>query len=205
MSRVLALGLALVALARPVAGQGITARIGGELTGFTGGSVTVPVVVDMGSSGQRLGSYTARIQWDPSVLTLTCSYGEFGTFCDVLPGNFPAAQVNIDSVPTGVLRFTAVSPAGVGGLVTLAQFRFSIAAAQTSALSLSFSEMSAAGTFVALTPVTSGATFCPARGYWGDANADAAVGSFDALLALTAAVGHDVSAYVDPDRAMAAS
>jgi len=195
MRRLLVLGLALVALGRTAAGQTVTARVGGELTGFAGSSLAVPIVVDMSQAGgAKLGSYTARLQWNPAVLGLSCS----SSWCDTLSGNFPAPRINPDSIAQGVVRFASVSPAGASGLITLVRFRFLVkdtASTASSPMDLSFSEMSAAGTFDDLMPslaVTSG-TFCAARGRWGDLDRDGRANSRDALVILSAVVGQPVS------------
>ncbi len=195
MKRLLVLGLALVAFGRMAAAQTVTARVGGELTGFAGSSLTVPIVVDLSQAGgAKLGSYTARLQWNPAVLGLSCNQYS----CDTLSGNFPAPQINSDSIAQGVVRFASVSPAGVSGLITLVRFRFAVvdtASTASSPMDLSFSEMSAAGTFDDLMPlltVTSG-TFCAARGRWGDVDRDARANSRDALVILSAVVGQAIS------------
>ncbi len=196
MKRLLVLGIALADLGRMAMAQTVTARVGGELTGFAGSSLSVPIVVDLSQAGgAKLGSYTARLKWNPAVLGLSCHQ----YWCDTLSGNFPPPQINSDSVAQGVVRFTAISPAGASGLVTLVRFRFSIAFSiadtTSSAVDLSFSEMSAAGTFDDLMPlltVTSG-TFCAARGRWGDLDRDGRANSRDALVILSAVVGQAIS------------
>ena len=193
MKRILslvALGVGLAVSARAAVEIAVTARVGGELTGFRGDRVTVPIVVDMsGGGGEKLGSYTGRLQWDPSTLNFTCYYYS----CDTLPGNFASPQFNFDSLPQGVLRFGAISPAGADGILTLTRLRFSInyEAPTSSPLTLSFSEMSAAGTFTDLLPAltVTGATFCVAQGRWGDLDSDGAANSRDALAILSRVVG----------------
>jgi hypothetical protein len=185
---VLLAGFAALGLWSRAAAQSVTARVGGDLTGLPGTTVTIPITVDMSASGgAKLGSYTARLSWDTTALS-------FCTYCsaDSLRGNFPAPQVNTDSASLGVLRLTAIAPLGVDGLVTVAQLPFSTGV-DTSAtpLQLSFSEMSAAGTFTSLLPLltVAGATFCPAQGRWGDVDGDAVSGSRDALMVLSSVVG----------------
>ena len=199
MRRALVLGCLWLAAGRGAAAQTVTARVGGELTGFRYGYVSVPIGVDLsGAPGERLGSYTARLAWNPAVLSINCYYYYYG--CDSLSGNFPTPQLNTDSVSQGVLRLTAVSPVGVLGLVTLATFRFFINDTVPSPLDLSFTEMSAAGpSFTNLMPAltfTSG-TFCAARGRWGDLDRDGRSNSRDALLTLSKVVGLQVDTLVD--------
>lgn len=189
MRRALALALLGLGFATGAAAQAVTARLGGELTGFRYSTVMIPVAVDMSASGgEKLGSYTARLAWNPVALT-PCLDQYCGSYN--LAGNFPLPQFNVDSVGYGVLKFTAISPAGVGGLVTITQLPFTINDSIGTPLDLSFSEMSAAGTFTNLLPlltVTSG-TICPARGRWGDIDGDGQANSRDALLTLSKVVG----------------
>jgi hypothetical protein len=173
----------------------VTARVGGGLTGFLNTSLTVPVVVDMSKAGgEKLGSYTGRLSWNPAVLNCYNYYYQ----CGFSAGSFPQAQLNTDSLAQGVVRFSAVSPLGASGVVTLAQFQFQITDTTTSALGLSFSEMSAAGTFTNLQAylTVSGGTFCQAVGRWGDLDGDGAANSRDALGILSNLVGLPVDTTV---------
>ena len=196
------LGLLLLALtfglgfAGAAHAQSVTARLGGELTGFVGGQVIVPVAVDMtASGGEKLGSYTARLVWNPAKLS-TCA-----PFCGNAnyQGNFPAPAFNGDSIAQGILKFTAVSPVGVSGLVTVTQLPFTILDTTGTPLTLSFSEMSGAGTFTNLLPslTTLSGTICPARGRWGDIDRDGHANSRDALLTLSKVVGLPVDTVID--------
>ncbi|MBI4502686.1 MAG: right-handed parallel beta-helix repeat-containing protein [Gemmatimonadetes bacterium] len=198
MKRVLLLLGLTASLVRALPAQTVTARVGGELTGFVGDYVTVPIVADLSAAGgAKLGSYTARLAWDTAALSASCYYGS----CDVLPGNFPNPQFNTDSISAGVLRFGALSPLGVDGLVTLAQLRFYVDSALASPLTLSFTEMSAAGTFTDLLPslsVTS-AMFCVAKGRWGDLDRDERANSRDALAILSNVVGVPVDSFFHVD------
>lgn len=200
MTRVVAL-LAVAALgaATPLGAQQVTARVGGEPTSVGYGTTfTVPITVDMSASGgQLLGSYTARFTWNPSVLalfTFTCC----GQTDSTLQGNFPPPAVNTDSVYAGIFKFSAVSPTGAGGLVTIAQLRLYNYDTIPTPLQLSFSEMSAAGTFTSLLPILTvqNATFCNARGRWGDLDRDGRSNSRDALFVLSQVVGLAVNPLV---------
>jgi hypothetical protein len=190
------LGLASAATPRGVAAQTVTARLGGELTGFPFSVVMVPIAVDMSASGgEKLGSYTARLVWNPAALSPCldqyCGYN--------MAGNFPLPQLNGDSIPYGVLKLTAISPVGVGGLVTLTQLPFTITDTAGTPLTLSFSEMSAAGTFTnLLTQLTvASGTICPARGRWGDIDRDGNANSRDALMILSTVVGLPIDSASD--------
>lgn len=190
MRRVLGFALLGLGLGGALAAQTVTGRVGGELTAQRFNTVLVPIAVDMSAAlGAKLGSYTARVSWNPAVLNY------YSTF----PGNFPVPQVNADSAVYGVLKFTSISPVGVGGLVTVGQLQFYVPDTVGTPLTLSFSEMSAAGTFTNLLPeltVTS-AMFCPSRGLWGDIDRDGASNSRDALLVLSKVVGLPVDTIID--------
>lgn len=176
--------------------QTVVARIGGQLIAMPGQMINVPVTVDLsGAPGVSLGSYRGAIRFDPSALS----------FGGVLPGTFAAPQVNTDSTDTGLLRFTAVLPAGAPGpVVTLFIARFSVQYPDTasSLLTLSFDEMSAAGMpFTNLLPYLQSiqpATLCPSVGTWGDVDGDGNANSRDALIALSRVVGIALdTAYTD--------
>lgn len=189
MRRALALALLGLGFAGALGAQA-KAGIGGELTGQRFSSVVVPIAVDMsGAGGAKLGSYTARLTWDPAVLN----------FNFVAAGNFPPPQVNSDSTSFGVLKFTSISPVGTGGLVTVAQMWYGVSDTISSPLTLSFTEMSAAGTYTNLLPglTITNATFCGSRGVWGDIDRDGASNSRDALLVLSKVVGLPVDTVID--------
>ena len=197
MRRVILLACAALGAAGSLPAQSVTARVGGEPTavGYYQ-TVTVPITVDMSASGGLLlGSYTARLTWNPSVLSLN-AYTCCGQTDSTMQGNFPAPAINTDSAYSfGILKFSAVSPTGVGGLVTIAQLRFTNYDTIPTPLQLSFSEMSAAGTFTNLLPILTvqNATFCQARGRWGDLDGDGNANSRDALFILTKVVGLPVN------------
>jgi len=200
MKRALVLPVAALCAAGSLQAQQVTARVGGEPTavGYYQ-TVTVPITVDMSASGgQLLGSYTARLTWNPAVLYLN-AYTCCGQTDSTMQGNFPAPAINTDSAYSfGILKFSAVSPAGAGGLVTIAQLRFINYDTIPTPLQLSFSEMSAAGTFTNLLPILTvqGATFCGARGRWGDLDRDGQSNSRDALFVLSQVVGLPVDTLI---------
>ena len=173
--------------ARAASAQTITARVGGELAGFVDSTVTVPVVVDMsGAGGSLLGSYTARLTWDPGVLALGC--------CG-FASTFGTPVVNTDSAAQGVIRFGSISSTGGSGLLTLAQFPFVVTTPGPSDVTLTFSEMSAATSYADLLPLLStfSGTFCVARGRWGDLDDDGQANSRDALAILSSVIGLTIS------------
>ena len=180
--------LTLAAALAPLAAraQTITAAPGGSITSLVGMPFDVPFYVDMTARPEKVGSFAARIQWNPAVL-------QFDGGSD---GTFGAVSVNEDSLTAGVARVAGANPAGAGGLVTLGILHFTPLLAQADTLRFALPELYAAGTFAALTPVTTrDGYFCPARGMFGDIDKDGAINSRDALIALSNAVGLDVSAF----------
>lgn len=188
MRRLLAIAALLGALADDAGAQSVTARLGGELTGTAGMRLSVPVVVDMrASGGQRLGSYTATLTWPTRTLTF-CQYCGL----DSILGNFAPPQIAYaESSGVGILRFTAAAPLGADGEVVIARVPLYVNFDSAATLVLSFTEMSASGTFANLLPILSvqGGQYCPARGRYGDLDGDQRANSRDALLVLSHAVG----------------
>lgn len=168
--------------------QTITAAPGGEMSSVVGMSFSVPVYVDMTARPEKLGSFAARLRWNPAVLQLTSN----------APGSFGTITLNEDSLASGVVRLAGVNPAGAGGLITLVNLQFTPLVAQPDTVHLSVTELFAAGTFADLTggslTVRNG-YYCPARGRLGDIDNDGNINSRDALIALSNAVGLDVSAF----------
>jgi hypothetical protein len=188
MRRTLVLSALLLTAAGGISAQTVKARLGGELTGVAGARVSVPVVVNMDSSGgQRLGSYTARVQWPTRVLSF-CYYCTL----DSIMGTFAPPAVNTDSAYYGVLKLSAAAPLGADGQIVLARLPFTVNFDSAATLDLSFSEMSAAGVpFTNLLPIltATGGQYCPARGRYGDLDRDGLSNSRDALITLSHVVG----------------
>ena len=189
MKRLLAVFAALFALAAPgrLAAQQIRVGPGGQLTSLVGVPIQVPFVVDMSGRTEKLGAYALRVQWDPAVLRL--EQGQSGNFGD--------PQVNEDSLAFGIVKLAGVNPAGVGGVVTLASVILTPLGNDTATIHVTPTELYAAGTFADLMPYAevSDGLYCPARGYFGDVDGDGNANSRDALIALSNAVGLDVSAF----------
>lgn len=148
-----------------------------------GGLVTVPVVADLSASGgASLGSVTGRLTWRTSTLGFLGS--SIGTAGPVV--------VNVDTT-VGELRFALANAAGATGTPTLVSVSFQARGAigDTTTLGLTLSEITAAGTFADLLPITSVTTarFCVAGGRYGDIDGNDTLKSNDALLIVTSAVG----------------
>lgn len=170
-----------------LAAQAIPVGPGSDLSSLVGLPIDVPFVIDMSARPERLGSFALRVQWDTTRLRLV--WGASASFGSV--------QVNPDSLAVGIARIAGASPAGATGRVTVATARITPLVRDTATLKLNLTELYAAGTFADLLPsavVTSGA-YCPARGRWGDIDGDGNANSRDALIALSNAVGLDVSAF----------
>jgi len=176
--------LALLAAAgwQAVLAQTVVVGVGGQLTGELYGRVRVPVYADLrGASGVKLGSYTLRLAWDPNVLN----------YQSVDEGAFGLPSLGTDSVYEGVLRVGGLSAAGVDGLVDLFAVNLAVSSDQSTPVTLTVTEVVAAGTFADLTgqvTVLSG-LYCPASGRWGDLDRDGQANSRDALAMLSAIVG----------------
>lgn len=185
--------LALGALAFVPRAWGQTVVVGPRASSMStvpGASITVPVVADMTSSGgASLGSIAARLTWRPGTLQLVgTSLGSAGT-----------PVVNADSAAQGILKFAVADAAGATGMPVLINATFNVSgpAADTTTLGFSVGEISAAGSFADLKPITSAtsARFCVSTGLYGDLDGDAAFTGHDALIVLTNAVGLPVAPY----------
>jgi len=205
MSRRALVLLALV-VAAPAAARAQTIHVqpAGDLSSLVGMPFDVPIVADWTGRPDKLGSFALTLRWDAAVLRF-----ESGQ-----PGSFGTLQVNTDSAAQGVLKLAGANPAGATGLITLGVGRFTPLAATTTIVTLELGDIySSAPNFANLagTTLAQNGLFCPARGRWGDPDGDGTVGSRDALIALSEAVGLDVSAFpehglsdVDADAAVKA-
>lgn len=188
MRRVLGFVLALGAAAAAARAQTVTIRPAGDLSALVGMPLDVPVVADWTARADKLGSFALTLRWNPAVLRY-----EGGT-----PGTFGQITTNSDSAPQGVLKLSGANPNGVNGMITLGVGRFTPLDTTGTTLQLQVSELYAtAPTFADLIGAAApqSALYCAARGLWGDPDVDGTIGSRDALLALSNAVGLDVSAF----------
>ena len=189
-TRALWLVAALVAVGLAPAGvraQAIPVTVGGNASSLVGVDFELPVIVDMSARTEKLGSFALRVQWNPNVFQML----------GVHDGTFGSITLNEDSLAAGVLIASGVNPSGVGGRITLLTARMRPLLADTTTVAVSVTELFAAATFVDLSAdasVSSG-FYCPAFGRYGDIDGDGAANSRDALIALSAAVGLDVSSF----------
>ncbi len=116
---------------------------------LSGQTLEVPVMVNMAKSGEKLGSYTMAMTWNPALL-------EFTGFDGGAAEGFGDPVVNDLNVKQGRLVAAHAYPRGAEGLVNVLNARFIVKGnAQTpgnAPVSLSFSAMAAAQTFTDLLP-----------------------------------------------------
>lgn len=114
-----------------------------SISGVMGQTRAVPLQVNLGTTGLLLGSYSAALTWDSTVVRLD----------SIRAGNFGTPLVNY--VNGGEVRLTQVNAQGVGGIVSVAtlHFRFvgPLEGARTS-IATSFTDMSATD-FTSLLPM----------------------------------------------------
>jgi len=115
-------------------------------------SFTVPVVLDMRTSGEKLGATTVVVRWDPAQLTLLSQVdGSAGV----------GALANANNVSQGVLTLAVASATGFGGRIELRRLTFRAASTvgMAGTLRLTTSEVSGAGTFTDLLPRTTAVAY----------------------------------------------
>jgi len=108
---------------------------------------TIPLIIDMRSSGEKLGAATLQITWDPNVLTFV-SEAE-GT-------SAVGATINTTAAGTGSVTLAMASAAGFAGAVEIRKltFKASLVASRTGALVLITNDLSGAVTLANLLPKT---------------------------------------------------
>jgi hypothetical protein len=137
-----------LAVVVPAAGSAVVSALGGSrafATARVGDTVTVVVAVDLRAvAGQRLGSYNAQLDWNPAVMQYVRS--------DSVAGGFGLPTLNETQTSTGQLRFGSAQPSGASGTIGLVAVRFVGAAAGSTPLALTLTDLSAAITFANLLP-----------------------------------------------------
>lgn len=115
-------------------------------------TLTVPIVLDMRTSGEKLGATTVAIRWDPTQLAMVSQVdGASGV----------GAFVNTTNVSQGVLTLAAASATGFAGRIELRRITFKASSVPGTAgkLQLSTSELSGATTFTNLLSKTTAVTY----------------------------------------------
>ena len=167
-------------------GSVVSAATPSNATPSVGQQVVVSINIDMSGASapnNKLGGFTASLDWDPAILTYSSNSG--------LQAGFTGA-INTANVGTGHLAFNGTNAIGGTGDLLVFQITFSAVGAGTSALNLEYSVMSAtAPNFTNLLPnltVTDGQVVVGSAAL-GDVNGDGLVNSTDALIVLSADVG----------------
>lgn len=113
----------------------------------SGQMLSVPVTIDLANFPEELGSFTARLEWNPAILQLL-NYSGGKT------GGFENPVVNDLEAKSGKLTVANANPYGAKGSVNILNLRFKAIGdpGSSAALSLSFSAMAAAYTFTDLLP-----------------------------------------------------
>ena len=93
------------------------AQVSGEVRSTSGeahqfDTITVSVDIDMGASGQQLGSYGATLTWDPAVLEYQFDSGGGEPL-------FDSALVNRITAGSGQLLFADAAASGQGGRINV--------------------------------------------------------------------------------------
>ena len=110
-------------------------------------TITVDIQIDMtgmSAPDTLLGSFTASISWDPTVLSYVSNSG-------ILSGFTGAINVNAAG---GIINFNGANASGVGSTFNVFQVTFDVigTGGTSSILDLGYSAMAAAGTFANLLP-----------------------------------------------------
>ncbi len=114
---------------------------------LTGQTIEIPLVVDMGTLQEQLGSYTVTLEWNPSVL-------QFEGYRGGSAAGFDNPVVNTAETGNGKLIAAHACPQGAGGAVNILNLQFKVAGTPGAdpGLSLKFSAIAAARTFTDLLP-----------------------------------------------------
>jgi len=116
-------------------------------TPAVGQQIVVTFAIDMNGAcapDNALGSFTASLAWDPTILTYVSNSGLLAGF---------TGAINIANTGTGAIAFNGANAAGATGNFNVFTITFDVVGAGTSPLNLGYSAMAAASTFVDLLPV----------------------------------------------------
>ena len=168
MKRVFAgiLAAILVAFPKIAAAQGVEARaVVSKSNPSKGEEITVAINIDMSQTGELLGSYSATLAWNSSVLTFKSTTGGTTT-------GFTSPGTNEANVNTGQLAFNQFYAQGAGAVVNIITVTLDVVGnpGDSSPLDLSFSALDAASTFtnlLASATIVDGQGQIPAQGTGG--------------------------------------
>lgn len=113
-----------------------------DATPTVGDQVTVTVSIDMSAvnaPNNSLGSYTAAMLWNPSVLTYASHTG-------APPTGFTGV-VNTSNAATGTINFNGANASGATGVTVAIAVTFNVIGGGNAALDLNFTALAAATTF----------------------------------------------------------
>jgi hypothetical protein len=129
----------------PSPGMEVIAQVTCPTEVAEGSKFSVDIEVEMGNSGELLGSFTASLMWDPLKLAFDSHSGIQSGF---------TGSINTSSVSNGKISFNGVKTSGAGGVVSLLSLTFITNGTEGDVLTLDleFSSMSAAITFTNLLP-----------------------------------------------------
>jgi len=146
-NKVLVLWLCLLMLivSQAVASNQIKASAIPAGTLKAGELITVPLIADLSGLPEKLGSFTANLTWDVSVLRFVSAGGAEA---------FKNPVINDNRVAEGRIDIAAVNPQGASGKVQLATLQFEVigGAGSSATIDLEFTAMAGANTFSNLMP-----------------------------------------------------
>jgi len=109
--------------------------------------IDIPVIINMSNSSEKLGSYTVKLEWNPNVL-------EFEKYSGGHTKGFENPVVNDAETAKGKIKIAHAYPFGSDGEVNILNLQFKVLGenGSSSSISMDFSAMAAAITFVDLLP-----------------------------------------------------
>jgi len=112
-----------------------------------GKTIEIPVTIDVSNFPEKLGSFTATLEWDVEAL-------QFESYSGGTTLGFESPVVNDMHVKEGKLRFAHAYPYGADGKVNVLNVKMKVIGVEgaSSSLKLSFSAMAAAYSFKDLLP-----------------------------------------------------
>ncbi|MCH7714513.1 MAG: hypothetical protein IH876_00095 [Gemmatimonadetes bacterium] len=171
----------------PAAAQSIPVSAASNASSLVGVDFLLPIEIDMSQRTDTLQNFVLTLRWDTAVLELVGGG----------PGKFGQVDLSEDSVAQGVLRIGGTNTRSVGGLFSVAVVRMRPLVAATDTIRVSVDTLTAKTSLADLTSnvVLTDRLYCPALGRWGDPDGNGLINTRDALIALSAAVGLDVSQF----------
>ena len=172
----------------PAAAQSIPVSAGSNASSLVGVDFLLPIEIDMSQRTDTLQSFALTLRWNAAVLELVG--GGPGTFGEL-------ESTDEDLISQGVIQLRGTNTRNIGGRFSVAVGRFRPLVAATDTIRVSVEELIAKTSLDDLRPqvALTDRSYCPALGRWGDADGNGLINTRDALIALSAAVGLDVSQF----------